>query len=262
MARVSNYLNQKDWFQYVDGTGTAVFSDNGKSVVLDAPSSNRSFLLHYVVAFPGDSFEFSMLARNIETGKSESAEMFIDSPVGTRRDEVRIDNQTPAIKTLRYDVPLGASSPRAVVFGIGSDFATDGSGEFMLPTITKVKGDSSFMYATFKLAAGGGCTVHPTLNAFNIDDSTIIWNAGELRFDITPTDTSASLFLNVSDSFKPTLLSTADNGRSDSGFVGWNIGGLGNDGSFFIQAVNNAGVRLDLNAGLGRDLFVTVKLEV
>ncbi len=262
MARSSRFLNDDNWIETTSGTGTVVFTDNGKTANFDAPTGSAAFIINSVVGWPGDSFEFSILARNIETGKDLFSELIIDSPAGTRQNEVRIEAETMELYTIRYDIPLGAAEPRVVNFAMGSDTPTSGSGEFTLPRIEKTKGDDSFLYATYRIASGGGCTVHPTIKSFNTDDANIVWDAGNIWFLVTPTETTSTLFTDGVNDFKPILQAIATSGNSTTKPITWNIEGLNDNGAFHIQALDELGQRIDLSAGVGLDLFVTVTLEI
>jgi hypothetical protein len=265
MARVSRYFNQQDWIETTTGSGVTTFADGGKTVTLDAPASSRSFLLNTVIAWPGDSFEFSVMAQNVDTSKSGFAEIFIDSPSGTRRTEIRVEAETMTSYTLRYDVPPLASGPRQIIFGIGSDFATDGSARYMLPRIDKVKGDDSFLYGVFRVASGGGMTVLNSVKSFNIVNAGITWDATNIWYKVTPTETTSTLFTDGSNDFKPSLIAKADaaNSAATPTSIDWNISGLGDDGSFNVQAVNGqTGVRIDLSAGIGKNLDIAAKIEL
>ena len=260
MARVSRYFNQQDWKVTTSGTGTVTFADGGKSVVCDAPAGSAAYLLNYVVAWPGDSFEFTCLARNTETGKAGWAELIIDSN-GTRRTEARVTGDTLTYYQTRYDLPLGASGPRVVIFGVGVDTPTDGSAEYVLPSLVKTRGDNSWLYGTYELASAGGCIVYPTVKSFNTDSANIVWDAVNTRYNITPTEQAT--FVEGAHKFKPLLLVTADQVDFDSQVVNWNIGGIQDTGGFHIQAVNNVdGTKIDLSTGAGKDLYVTVKMEL
>lgn len=263
MGRLSRQLDSDNWIATTTGTGTIVFSDDGRTANFDAPTSSAAFIINSVVAWPGDAFEYSVLARNIDTGKSQWAELIIDSPDGSRKNELRIDTNSLEYYTIRYEVPIGASTPRVINFAMGSDTPTDGSGEFTLPTINKIKGDDSFLYATYKIASAGGCTVLASVKSFNTDNANIVWDAVNLWFLVTPTETTSTLFTDGVNDFKPLLTAVASGGNSTSLPVNWNIEGLTDSGAFHIQAVDsNTGVREDLSAGIGVDLFVTVKLEI
>jgi len=263
MARLSRQLDSDNWIPTITGDGTIVFSDDGRTVNISATNGSAAFIINTIIAWPGDSFEYSVLARNIETGKSAWAELIIDSPSGVRKNEIRIDTKSLEYYTLRYEIPLGAATPRQIRLAMGVDTPTDGSGEFTLPTITKTKGDDSFLYATYKIASAGGCTVLASVKSFNTDDANIVWDPVNLWFLVTPTETTATLFTDGVNDFKPILTSTASGGNSTSLPVNWNIEGLTDSGAFHIQAVDsNTGVREDLSAGIGVDLFVTVKLEI
>lgn len=264
MARLSRQLDSHNWIATTTGDGTIVFSDDGRTVNFDASTGSAAFIINPVVAWPGDAFEYSVLARNIDTGKSQWAEMIIDSPNGARKNEVRIDTKSLEYFTLRYEIPLAAATPRVINFAMGVDTPTDGSGEFTLPTINKVKGDNSFLYATYKIASTGGCTILETIKSFNTDNANIVWDAGNIRFVVTPTETTSTLFLIGATAFKPILSAIASSGNSVILPITWNIEGIGNDGSFNIQALNSLGQRMDLNANdpTRPDLFVTIKLEI
>lgn len=259
MEPASRFFDQQDWLATTSGAGTVVFSEGGKVVNCDAVAGDRAFLQYFTAGWPGDSFEFSVIARNIDTGKSGWAEVFVDSPT-TRRDEARVTTIEPETITIRYDVPLAASSIRVVAFGIGVDSPTDGSAEFMLPRIRRLD-DRIFLRGTFKAAAGGGMVVHPTLPSFNVNDASIIWDATNLEMVVTPRETTT--FLVSGKSFKPAVYATGGPDNSGADPVIWNVGKVLSDGTFSIQALDaNSGARLDLSAGTGSDLFVNVKMEL
>jgi len=261
MALVSRYLNHNDWRLTTSASGSYVFTDDGKTVNLSASAGGAAYMLNSIVAFPGDSFEFSVLARNIETGKDGWAELIIDSPPGTRRSEARVDNSSLSYKTLRYDVPLAASGPRVVDFGLGVDTPTSGSGEFVAPRVDKIRGDDNFLSATLSIPTGGGCTILDSVKSFNARNGNILWDATNIRFSVTPSETTSTLFAYGN---KPILTASASSGNSNIKPISWNIEGIGSDGSFYIQAIDDQGARMDLSASdaLRPNLYVTVKLSI
>jgi len=263
MARLSRFLNDSTWVLTQTGGAVVTPSDSGKTMNLAAITNDAAFIINSVVAWPGDSFEFSVLARNIETGKTGFGEVIIDSPPGVRRQEIRIESKSLKPYTLRYDVPVGAEGLRVIDFVLGVDTPTDGSAEYTLPLLFKTKGDNIFLSATYKIASAGGITLLSTVKPFNTNAADLVgsWDGTNIWFLITPTETSASLFAN---GIKPILQFSASAGNSNSKPITWNIEGLTDSGAFHIQALDELGARIDLNANdaLRPDLFVTVTLEL
>lgn len=260
MEPASRYLDQKDWVQTTTGAGTVVSGDGGKSVVCQAVAGDRATLQYFLVGWPGDSFEFSVVAKNVDTGKAGLAEIFIDSPIGQRREEEDITAPDPENITIKYDIPVAANTPRVVVFGLGVSTDTDGSAECMIPRIKRMNGNT-FLRATLRADSAGGMFVHSTLPAFNVNDASITWDAANLEMVVVPRETTT--FTNGPHTFKPTIIATGGPDNSGADPVIWNVGRVLTNGTFSVQALNaDTGARLDLNAGTGSDLFVSIKMEL
>lgn len=153
-----------EWHQETSGTGSITYNSDKTKVVIDAPNGSYALVYFPMVAYPGDTFRFTVQARITNGGTS--CRIRAEQPNGTERDVVIVESEVFKTYELEATTPLygdGTLTVSEMTFRLGVSTSGDGTVEFINPRVELVRG-----IGTQRLVASGVLKIK--------EDNTVEWD--------------------------------------------------------------------------------------
>lgn len=243
--QLSTPIIMTEWSLQKDAGATAVFSTSGETVTMTALDAEKGFVYWPMVAFPGDVFEVSCMARVIS---GNSAGMVVDVPNGTQLDRLIFDSEEWKLYTLKVVIDTAGDLNAGLVigelaFGLGVITSGAGSAEIARPQVKLIKGQGCQ-----RLVASGVLQVDQADNVTWLTSFDMIgfafnpvFNAGDITIDLSiPIDTQRGTF-QITHRAMPRITTTSDGFDNAAGCIDFHAEGVdAQTGSFVVSGWHKA----------------------
>lgn len=257
-------LLMNEWSETQTGSGAFSYSSTGETATVSAADGDRAFLYWPMVAFPGDTFRMSIMARNIS---GTAGALVVDMPNGTQKDRINIDSPEWKLYTLDYSMPIKGDTNAGllvseVAVGVGVGTAGAGEVEFGRPQVDLLRGQG-----TQRLIATGVMMVDQSnavswLSSFSLFgfESNPVFNSGDITIKLS-TDLDTNRGTNqIRHRAMPSITTTQDGWDNAAGPIHFGAKGVSDaDGSFTITGYDSSGAKVtDFNFKSNRYCLIQV----
>lgn len=215
---LSTPIVMSEWTEIKTGTGAISYSATGETATMSSSSTDKALLYLPYVAFPGDFFEFTCLAR-VESGVK--GVLLAEYPNGIPLDKLVFDSEEWKSYTLRVAIDtVGSLSAGLAIGELAIGLGVDGVGEVEIsrPQCKLIRGQGAL-----RCVASAVISVD-TSNIVSILDSFYSFGIGSLSFSAGNITVELSLPIDVrrgnyqiNHKSMPNITTTADGWESAAG---------------------------------------------